>query len=283
MKIKIQLNGRLHFSLIIFLVCLLFTFRIWDFYFNSKEIIDQTITANLILLMGILFSIAAGLFAWSLEARHADLEKEVLIKSQELIRKNQETKKAEVASAAIYQSCHILFSEIRLSGLLKTVMDLMSKVLYADEGSLMLLDSKSELFIAASRGIPEDVARLVHLKIGERVAGRVAQLQREFLIVDGLDKYPEFKGVEANSRIRSAIVCPLMCQNEFLGVLNLNRTVTKENFTVADMINVSIFSAQVAQALRNASLYQALEKKVMELEETHKQVKVLQDQLSQAS
>lgn len=269
---------QMHFSVIIFFVCLLFTVLLWDFYFRSEQPIDHTLTANLILAMGTLFSISAGLFAWSLETRREYLEMEVERKAQEILDKNVENKKAEAAAAAIYHSSHLLFSDITFNGLLDTIMDLMSIVLRSDEGSIMLLDANHELFIAASRGIPEEVARQVHIKIGERVAGRAAQLRREYLLVDGLDKYPEFQGIEPNARIRSSIVCPLVCQNELLGVLNLNRTTTSENFTISDMINVSIFSSQVAQAVRNASLYQSLERKIAELDETNRKLKVLQDQ-----
>ena len=45
------------------------------------------------------------------------------------------------------------------------------------------------------------------------------------------------------------------------------------------MIHVSIFASQVAQALRNAYLYQTLENKVGELEEMNARLKHLQNQL----
>ena len=252
---------------------------IWDFYFNSQQEIDRTIAANLILFMGFLFSAASGLFAWSLESRRDFLEREVERKTKDLLEKNLENKKADIVSAAIYQSCHILFSHKQVSRVLESVMDSMEKVLHADEGSVMLLNEENKLTIAASRGIPEGVAKEVQLKIGERVAGRAALLRREFLIVDGLEKYPEFKGIEPNSRIRSSIVCPLICQDRLLGVLNLNRTLTQENFSVEDLIHASIFSAQVAQALQNAKLYQAYEKKILELSQMNQKVRELQSLL----
>ena len=109
---------RFHFSLIIFLICLLFTFRMWDFYFNSPIMFDRELMANCILLMGFLFSVAAGLFIWSIESRRDYLEKEVRQKTEELLQKTRETRQAEITSAAIYQSCHILFSEIHLRSLI---------------------------------------------------------------------------------------------------------------------------------------------------------------------
>jgi transcriptional regulator with GAF, ATPase, and Fis domain len=270
---------RVRLSLVIFSVCLLFTVMLWDFYFNSSEPINQVIAANLILSMGILFSVAAGLFAWSIESRHDFLEREIRRKTEQLHVKNQEGKKAEIASAAIYQSSHLLFSEVSVNHILHTVMDLMTKVMLADEGSIMLKNVKNELYIAASRGLKQDLEQQVHLRMGERVAGRAAKEKREFLLVDGLDKYPEFRGIEPNARIRSSIVCPLICQGEVLGVLNMNRTVNTENFTVADLLNVSIFAAQVAQALRNASLYENLKAMIDELQTVNQRMRELESHI----
>ena len=277
--IHFRFIGRLHLSLLIFFVGLFFTFVLWDVYFNSRDPLDRMLVANTVLAMGVLFSISSGLFAWSIETRRDFLERELKIKTGELHQKYRDSRKSDAASAAIYQSCHYLFSETNLETLFEKIMELITKVLGADEGSLMLLDSTDHLIIAASRGLPAEIISQVRIKIGEKVAGRVAEMKRDFLIVDGVENYPEFKGIESNSRIRSSIVCPLLYQNELLGVLNLNRTVNTENFTVTDMLNVSIFAAQVAQAIRNASLYRALERKMHQLEDSDQKVQNLEHRL----
>lgn len=257
---------QVRFSVIVFSACILFTFVLWNEFFNSSRPFDHTFAANLILLMGILFSAAAGLFAWSLETRQEYLEKEIQRKTSLLFQKNQESKNAEIAASAIYQTCHLLFSEARGESPLESIMDLMVKVLHADEGSLMLMDETRHLYIAASRGIPEDIACGTYLKMGERVAGITAAKQREFLIVDGLENYPEFNGLQPNPRIRSSVVCPLISKGEVLGVLNLSRTARAENFTVADLLSASIFSSQLAAALRSRSVQTQLHQRMAELE-----------------
>lgn len=253
-------------SLVNFSISLLFTFLLWNHYFNSNEAIDRTVAANLILAMGFLFAVAAGLFGWALENRQDYLERTLNSKERALTEKNMETKSSEVACAAIYQTCRILFSEKHTEMPYNTLLDLMTKVLKADEGSLMLVDGANNLYIAASRGIPLDVIKQTHLKMGERVAGRAAKEKREFLIVDGLDHYPEFRGLDGNNKIRSSIICPLVVQDTVLGVLNLNRTVIQDNFTVADLMNASIFTSQLAQALHNYLMTQKMGQKIMELE-----------------
>lgn len=257
---------QIRLSVAVFATCILFTFVLWNDFFNSGKPFDRDLAANLVLLMGLLFSVAAALFAWSLESRQEYLENEIIKKTEQLYQKNRETKNAEVAASAIYQACHLLFSESRGESPLEAVMDLMVKVLRAEEGSLMLVDETKHLYIAASRGIPDEVVKSTYLKIGERVAGIAAAKKREFLIVDGLDNYPEFKGIPSNPRIRSSMVCPLVAKGEVLGVLNLSRTLNPENYTVADLLSASIFAAQLAEALRSGQAHRSLHKRMAELE-----------------
>ncbi len=152
---------------------------------------------HIFVFFGVALSVGGGILTAYLESRREHLEKEVKHKDEELIQKKSESRKAEIASAAIYQSSRILFSDTKTSHLIKTVVDLMLKVLRADEGSLMLLDEHNKLTIASSRGIPEDVAKRVQLNLGERVAGRVAELRREFLIVGHKPQGPLFRGLPA--------------------------------------------------------------------------------------
>lgn len=266
MEMLSRRKRQIRLSVSVFTVCSLFTVALWNAFFNSDKPFDSTLAANLVLMMGFLFSAASGLFAWSLESRQEYLEKEIERKTQMLYQKNRESKNAEIAAAAIYQTCHLLFAEAKNDSPLESVMDLMVKVLHADEGSIMLADETRHLYIAASRGVPEDIVKTTYLKIGERVAGIAAEKKREFLIVDGLENYPEFHGIPSNTRIRSSMVCPLISRGEVLGVLNLSRTVTTENFTVADLLSASIFAAQMAEALRSRSVHQRLHQKMEEIQ-----------------
>ena len=85
------------FHIVIFFVGMLFTVTLWDAYSNGSRPLDQTIASTLILIMGSLFSVAAGLFSWSLETRRSFLEGEVEkrthelnVKNEELVKKNEE-------------------------------------------------------------------------------------------------------------------------------------------------------------------------------------------------
>lgn len=269
---KDDYRPRIRISLVIFLVCLLSTFFVWDHYFNSEQPFDRVLASNLILLMGTLFSVTSGLFVWSLESRRITLEEEVRQRTSELVQKERE-------EIALYQSFKVIFTTVKLDVLLTIVMDLIQKIMHADEGSLMLFDEEKKLNIAASLGIDDSIVRNVHLRIGERVAGQAMRDKRDFLVIGGLENYPKFQGIEGNPRVRSSIVCPLIYQNEVLGVLNLNRTKTTNNFSAADLRNASTFASQVAHGIQNARLYQALETKIAELKESNLRLQETQNQL----
>ncbi|MBI4357720.1 MAG: HAMP domain-containing histidine kinase [Candidatus Omnitrophica bacterium] len=81
------------FHVIIFFVGMFFTVTLWDAYYNGSRPFDQEIASSLILAMGTLFSIAAGLFSWSLETRRASLEKEVEWRTRDLQETNKELAK----------------------------------------------------------------------------------------------------------------------------------------------------------------------------------------------
>ncbi len=181
---------------------------------------------------------------------------------------------------ALYESSQAVFSTVNLKELLDLVMSLIQSGLKADEGSLMFLDESQKLYIACSKGLSDDLINQVQLQIGERIAGLAAQKRQEFLIINGLDKYPEFQGVSSNPRIGSSIVIPLISQNELLGVLTLNRIAGHENFNSVDLRSASIFASQVAQAVRNAKLFQALEQKIGELKSAYQMLDETKSQLA---
>ncbi|MBI1977345.1 MAG: HAMP domain-containing histidine kinase [Candidatus Omnitrophica bacterium] len=85
------------FHIVIFFVGVFFTVTLWDAYYNGSRPFDREIASYLILIMGTLFSVAAGLFSWSIETRRIFLEKEVdwrtrdiQAKNKELLNKNEE-------------------------------------------------------------------------------------------------------------------------------------------------------------------------------------------------
>ncbi|MBI3307677.1 MAG: response regulator, partial [Candidatus Omnitrophica bacterium] len=181
-----------------------------------------------------------------------------------LIEKALEKKKLKTL-LALSEASQAVFSTIELDRLLEVIMAMLQKVLGADECSIMLLNEKNKLAIVASHGLSSEIAQHTQLEIGERVAGAVAKERRARLLIDGLENYPEFSGVESNKRVKSSIICPLLSQGELLGVLNISRTNQGNNFNWNDLQSTIIFASQAASAIQNAKLYQNLKKANQEI------------------
>lgn len=167
---------------------------------------------------------------------------------------------------ALYEASKIMFSKVKLADLLVLVMDLIQKVLEADEVSIMLINEEKKLYIAACRGIDKEIADKVRLDIGERISGKVCEDKQGRLLIDGLTNYPEFSKIAPKPRIGSSIVIPIIFQDDVFGVLNLARLKGHQDFDSFDYKSASIFISQLAQAIQNAKLYQVLEKKIEEVQ-----------------
>jgi signal transduction histidine kinase/CheY-like chemotaxis protein len=167
----------------------------------------------------------------------------------------------------IYEASKAIFSSVKLEALLPLMAKLSTRILKADDASIMLIDPEGKLLVAATIGLETDERKQARLAFGERVAGKVAQLKGPLIITGPLEKDARFSNVASLRDIRSSIVFPLLVEGEVLGILNVNRTAREEPFTAAELRHATIFGAQIAQALHNAKLYGELEKKINEIQE----------------
>ncbi len=130
----------------------------------------------------------------------------------------------------------------------------------AEAGSLLLIDSeKGELFFEVATGEKSEKVKEIRLKIGEGIAGWVAE-KGEPVIVDDVEKDPRFfKGVDEKSRFktRSLIGVPVKTKDRTIGVLEaINKKDGK--FDEDDLEILQAFANQVAIAIENANLYKEL-------------------------
>lgn len=175
------------------------------------------------------------------------------------------------AILAIYEMSSHVFSSLKLDDLLNTAINLVLKVLNADESSIMLFDSHGKLYIAAAIGLNDEIKKTTRLSMGERVAGRIIKTKQPVLLVNGLNKYPEFSDLECREEIVTSIVQPLLIKDKPLGIINVSRTKTKIVFNRMDLRNIAVFASLVSHAIENASLYKELQSKLKELEEVQSQ------------
>jgi two-component system sensor histidine kinase KdpD len=152
-------------------------------------------------------------------------------------------------------------SVLELENVLETILRSATELLGGTSGSIMLLEG-DELVTACVQA--NEGARGRRMRLGEGIAGRVAET-REPLLIDGQADAADFPGLAAHETpIESAISFPLVSRDDVVGVLNVNAARGRV-FTEYDMRAMSVFAEQAASAIANGRLYEAERQHVAEL------------------
>ncbi len=131
-----------------------------------------------------------------------------------------------------------LSANLKSDELITLILQSALKELKGDTGSLMLLDKdRRELTIKAGVGLSPDIIKTTKTRLGERIAGKVAQTGRPML----------FRGKRGDRDIKSALCVPLSIKEELIGVLSINRIKDITPFTKKDL-NILSFLANLAAA-----------------------------------
>lgn len=170
----------------------------------------------------------------------------------------------EISSAVIFTD--------NIRAIANLMLDLAGNHLQADKGSLMLVNSRQELYILASLGIDDRLARSYRTPLGEGIAGSVAASRQAVLVTD-IDTDPRFATTQRERyKTRSFISCPIISKNKVLGVLNMHDKKDGTPFSEDEFALLKIIANQAAQALQNAFLVNELKTKAAELEEVNRKL-----------
>lgn len=154
----------------------------------------------------------------------------------------------------------VLASTLDIDKLLKIVLQLAAEVVGAETGSLLILDPKTnELTFDVALGDAGKQLKTIRLKMGEGIAGWVAQ-ERKPQIVNDPANDPRWarKADDKTKFVTRSILCvPMTYQGELLGVVQaINRV--GGGFTQDDQIILESFASQTAVAIQNARLFSSL-------------------------
>ncbi|MDE2039680.1 MAG: GAF domain-containing protein [Elusimicrobia bacterium] len=165
----------------------------------------------------------------------------------------------EEALELLLEVGRLLSSKLDLSELLRTVLELASRVVDAETASVLLLDDKTqELYFAQALGLG-DAAAKVRLRLGEGIAGTVAKtLQPEIINEVGSDpRWSAQTDAASGFKTRSILAVPMRVKGRLLGVVE---AINKSGgpFSKADLRTLEGFAAQAAVAIDNARLFSSL-------------------------
>jgi GAF domain-containing protein len=133
--------------------------------------------------------------------------------------------------------------------LCRRVLDLGIAEVHGVSGSLMLLDEEGRLLrIVAAVGLSDLVVQETRQRLGQGIAGRVAE-EGEALLLVGTIGDERFPVHGERPEIPSAVCVPVVTEGRVLGVLNVNSDPTHEPFDQPDLRRLAALGRQVGSAL----------------------------------
>ena len=174
--------------------------------------------------------------------------------------------------AILQEISNAIVSSDNVNTVAHLMLDLAINYTAAEKGSLMVLNGQGELCILSARGLDYKLARTYREKLGEGVAGIVAQ-EGEPVLVRDIEDDRRFRHARRDHyRTRSFISCPVKGKSGLLGVLNINDKKDGEPFTEEEFALIQLIASQAAVALKNAMLINQLKAKAAELEDVNRKL-----------
>jgi diguanylate cyclase (GGDEF)-like protein len=156
----------------------------------------------------------------------------------------------------LYDTVRDLSSTLSVQRVLARLLERTLRILDAEIGSIMLIDSDSVLRMVIAQGLPDEVVESAAIGIGEGISGYVAATGRPLLISDVETDQRFARRNHERYYTSSLITSPLLRMGTVLGVVNVNNKSSKESFTRDDLRLLDAIAGHAAVALGNARQYE---------------------------
>jgi len=169
-----------------------------------------------------------------------------------------QVKKRKEELSTINEIGRALTSSLNVKEILSVIMQQIRVLLHPKNWSLLLVDeAKGDLYFEIVVGENAQKIKDMRLKMGEGIAGWVAE-HRKPLLVSDVYKDPRFspKADQAsNFRTKSIVCVPVVSRDRNIGVIELVNYCDDKDFTEDDLRILSILADYTAIALENARYY----------------------------
>ena len=162
-----------------------------------------------------------------------------------------------------YKITSLLNSELNLSNLLDTIMNVTKKVMNADACSLLLVDEETDelVFQIALSDVGEKIKSMTRLKMGEGIAGTVAKTGDPIIVEDAY-QHPKFNpdfDKKTGFQTGSILCSPLKAKGNILGVCQVIHGKNQGRvFQHSDLELFLLLCDSAAQAIHNARMHLVL-------------------------
>ncbi len=178
--------------------------------------------------------------------------------SVQLARRYREASAVGVVAQTVGQSLDL--HEI-LQGSLAAIADVVPL-----DGALIFLREGDELRVAAHLGLSDEFVRGVdRMRVGEGIAGRVAESGAPLLVEDAWVDPRVSRDVMKKEGLRSLACVPLLSKGHILGVLTIKRRLQRQ-FDQDEMNMMATIGAEIGLAIENAGLYAQAQARLKEAE-----------------
>jgi len=156
---------------------------------------------------------------------------------------------------ALSKVANLITSGLYLEELLRLVVNVTAQIMNSKICSLMLLDpEKKELVIKATQSISEEYNKKPNIKLGEGIAGKVAQDKKPICVLDvRKDERYINRDIAEQEGLYSLASVPLAVKGRVIGVFNCY-TSRKHKFSKPELDVLTVLANQAAVAIENAEL-----------------------------
>ena len=187
----------------------------------------------------------------------------------ELMRDVTEAKKLESEIAKAHQDllalntvASVVSQSLDLDTVLSSALDKTLQIMKRNTGGILLMDEERQMLCyRVHRGLSKKYVQGMCCRLGEGIAGRVAQTGKAVLVddisTDPCTAYPDLINAEG---LRAFASVPLRAKEKVLGVMNIASHEPRK-FSSGDIQLLESIAAQIAIAIENARLHQEVQRK----------------------
>ncbi len=203
----------------------------------------------------------------------------------DLATRNRELSSAIMRLSSLIEAGRAMSGIEALSDLLDFFIGLVSRELDVERASLMLIDEAGhELSVAASRGISDELANKIRVRVGDGIAGWVAKEGKPILVKDvrtdprtdsslcrdAADEAPNTHSSFISAPIILSI--PIIVHEKTLGVINVTNKRSGAQFHEEDMAFLYGLAGQAAVAIEKARHYTYVKQAYESLKDAQEQL-----------
>ena len=174
-------------------------------------------------------------------------------------------------------------SMLSLNSIVEMIVQESVKYLNVEQGAVMLLrnEEDSDPFRTMARKAYSG-SDVVPYRFGQQLTGWMLKNQKP-LMVNDLAADPRFQGLAGEDFPMSSLLSvPLRAKGEMVGLLNVFNKRGNEGFTEEDQRLLSIIAAQSAQIVANVRLYEELQRRSADLQESVAKYRALTQEAGEA-